>query len=71
MVKREDIEVNHKRVKRLMRKMGLYAIYPKPWVKQKGEGHKKYPYLLRGMSVGYPDHVWCADITYIRLIRGM
>ena len=63
-------EVNLKRVKRLMRKMGLYAIYPKPGLSKGGEGHKKYPYLLRGMSIEYPDHVWCADITYIRLNQG-
>lgn len=66
----EGYEVNHKRVKRLMRKMGLYAIYPKPGLSKGDEGHKKYPYLLRGLSIEYPDHVWCADITYIRLNQG-
>jgi putative transposase len=66
----EGHEVNHKRVDRLMRKMGLYAIYPKPGLSIGGEGHKKYPYLLRGLSIEYPDHVWCADITYIRLNQG-
>lgn len=63
-------EVNHKRVNRLMREMGLYAIYPKPRLSKGGEGHKKYPYLLRGLSIEYPDQVWCADITYIRLNQG-
>ncbi|KXK30054.1 MAG: transposase, partial [Candidatus Brocadia sinica] len=69
-LRKEGHEVNPKRVKRLMRKMGLYAIYPKPWLSKGGEGHKKYPYLLRGLSIEYPDHVWCADITYIRLNQG-
>lgn len=47
----EGHEVNHKRVNRLMREMGLYAIYPKRGLSKSGEGHKKYPYLLRGMSI--------------------
>ena len=66
----EGHEVNHKRVKRLMREMGLYVIYPKPRLSKWGEGYKKYPYLLRELSIEYPDHVWCADITYIRLKEG-
>jgi len=66
----EGHEVNHKRVKRLMREMGLYAIYPGPRLSKGGEGHKKYPYLLRELRIAYPDHVWCADITYIRLNQG-
>lgn len=57
-------------VRRLMREMGLYAIYPKPRLSKGGEGHKKYPYLLKGLMIGYPNHVWCADITYIRLNQG-
>ncbi len=50
--------------------MGLYAIYPKPGLSGGSEGHKKYPYLLRGLSIEHPDHAWCADITYIRLNQG-
>ena len=69
-LRKEGHEVNHKRVKRLMREMGLYAIYPKPRLSKGGEGHKKYPYLLKGLMIGYPNHVWCADITYIRLNQG-
>ena len=53
-----------------MREMGLYAIYPKPRLSKGGEEHKKYPYLLRGLSIEYPEHVWCADITDIRLNQG-
>ena len=69
-LRKEGHEVNHKRVKRLMREMGLYAIYPKPRLSKGGEGHKKYPYLLKELMIGYPNHVWCADITYIRLNQG-
>jgi putative transposase len=53
-----------------MREMGLYAIYPKPGLSKGGEGHKKYPYLLKGLILGYPNQVWSADITYIRLNHG-
>lgn len=62
--------VNHKRVERLMSIMGLQAIYPKPKLSRKGDNPRKYPYLLDGLTIGRPDHVWCSDITYIRLRRG-
>jgi putative transposase len=62
--------VNRKRVQRLMRLMGLEAIYPKPRLSNKEEDHKVYPYLLRGLVVDRPDQVWASDITYIRLRRG-
>ena len=61
----------HNRVRRLMRLMGLEAIYPKPRLSQPdSQEHRKYPYLLRGLSIERPNHVWAADITYIRLWRG-
>jgi len=63
-------EVNRKRISRLMRLMGLEAIYPKPRLSRPGPDHKIYPYLLKGITVRKPDHVWCADITYIRLAHG-
>jgi len=63
-------EVNRKRISRLMRRMGLEAIYPKPWLSSPGPDHKIYPYLLKGVRVQKPDHVWCADISYIRLVHG-
>lgn len=69
-LRREGYEVNHKRVKRLMREMGLYAIYPMPRLSGGGEGHKKYPYLLRELSIEYQNQVWCSYITYIRLNQG-
>lgn len=62
--------VNHKRVQRLMRKMGLQAVYPKPRTSIPAQGHKVYPYLLRDMAITRPNEVWSADITYIRMLRG-
>jgi putative transposase len=62
--------VNHKRVRRLLRQMGLEAIYAKPRLSQPGEGHAVYPYLLRGVIVARVNQVWSADITYIRLESG-
>ena len=62
--------VNHKRVRRLLRKMGLMAIYPKPHLSKAAPGHKIYPYLLRGVAITRPNHVWSTDITYIRLTQG-
>src|SRR4051812_24132798 len=63
-------EVNRKRVRRLMREMGLEAIYPKPRLSAAGRGHKIYPYLLRGVKIERPDQVWSADITYIPMPSG-
>jgi putative transposase len=62
--------VNRKRVRRLMRAMGLDAIYPKPRLSAAGRGHRVYPYLLRGVRVGRADQVWSADITYVPLPGG-
>lgn len=62
--------VDRKRVRRLMRLMGLETIYPKPRLSQPGEQSVRYPYLLRGVSIDRIDQVWSSDITYIRLARG-
>jgi len=62
--------VNPKRVRRLMRKMGLEALYPKPNLSRADAQHKKYPYLLTGLEITRPNQVWGADITYIRLAGG-
>jgi putative transposase len=62
--------VNRKRVQRLMRLMGLEAIYPKPKLSVAAAGHKIFPYLLRGVSVARPDQVWSTDITYVPLAAG-
>lgn len=62
--------VNRKRVTRLMRQMGMEAIYTKPQLSQAAEGHVIYPYLLRGVKIERVNHVWSTDITYIRLHGG-
>ena len=66
------IEVNPKRVRRLMKKLGLQAVYPRPRrnTSKPCKDHLKYPYLLRDVEISQADHVWCSDITYIRLYRG-
>lgn len=69
-LKRQGQEVNRKRVRRLMRLMGLEAIYPKPRLSFCDQPHKTYPYLLRNLVIDHPDQVWCADITYIRMLQG-
>jgi putative transposase len=63
-------EVNRKRISRLMQVMGLEAVYPKPKLSQPGEGHKIYPYLLKGVTVERVNQVWSTDITYIRMAQG-
>jgi len=62
--------VNEKRVRRLMRIMGLEAVAPKPDLSRPGKGHKTWPYLLRGLRIEDPDHVWSTDITYIPMAKG-
>jgi putative transposase len=66
----EGHRVNRKRVQRLMRVMGLEAVYPKPRLSIGGSGHKVYPYLLRGVSIERTDQVWSTDITYISMPNG-
>ena len=66
----EGHAVNRKRVQRLMRRMGLEAVYPKPRLSVRGAGHKVYPYLLRGVTIERTDQVWSTDITYIPLLHG-
>ena len=69
-LRRQEYEVNPKRVRRIMRKMALEAVYPKPRLSQGSKGHRKYPYLLRGLAIDRPNQVWSTDITYIRLGTG-
>ena len=70
MLRGEGLKINRKRVQRLMRRMGIAALYPKPRTSRPAPGHKIYPYLLRGLSIERPNQVWAADITYIPLPRG-
>jgi putative transposase len=63
-------KINRKRVQRLMQRMGLEAIYPKPRLSNPAPGHRIYPYLLRGVKIERPNQVWSTDITYIRLRGG-
>ena len=67
---RQGWSVNVKRVRRLMRQMGLEAIYPKPKLSQAHPDHRVYPYLLRDLAIVRPNQVWSTDITYIRLLHG-
>ena len=63
-------KINRKRVQRLMRLMGIEAVYPKPRTSKPHPDHKTYPYLLRNLTIDRPNQVWAADITYIPLKRG-
>jgi putative transposase len=69
-LRREGIPAGRHRVRRLMRLMGLEAIYQAPKTSTPHPAHRIYPYLLRGLTVDRADHVWCADITYIPVRRG-
>jgi len=70
LLRKQDYCVNRKRVRRLMRIMGLRAIYRRPRTSEPGLGHKIYPYLLKSMKITRPNQVWAADITYIPMTRG-
>jgi Transposase and inactivated derivatives len=61
----EGYSVSRKRVRRLMRKMGLEALYPRPHTSKPHPEHPVYPYLLKGVTIDRPNQVWCADITFI------
>ncbi len=64
------LEVNRKRIQRLMRILGIEALYPKPNLSRPAPGHEIYPYLLRGVSIERPNQVWSTDITYIPMHGG-
>jgi putative transposase len=69
-LRRLGYKVNRKRVQRLMRLMGLEAIYPKPKTSRPHPEHRVYPYLLRNLKINRPNQVWAADISYIPMNRG-
>ena len=70
VLNRQGHTVNSKRIRRLMRLMGLEAIYPRPNLSKALQEHRVYPYLLRNVIINRADQVWSADITYIRLAHG-
>ena len=70
VLRRDGWAVTRKRVKRLMRVMGMEAIYQKPNTSWGHPGHAVYPYLLRSLGIDRPNQVWCADITYIPMAKG-
>ena len=70
MLRADGLTVNRKRVRRLMRLMGIAALGPKPRTTKPAPGHKIFPYLLRELVIDRPNQVWAADITYIPIGRG-
>ena len=69
-LRKEGCIVNRKRIRRLMRVMGLSAIYRRPRTSKPAAGHRVHPYLLRGLEITRPNQVWAADVTYIPMARG-
>jgi putative transposase len=70
MLRADGYAINRKRAQRLMRKMGIAALGPKPRTTKPAPGHKIFPYLLRGLAIERPNQVWASDITYIPIGRG-
>ena len=66
----EHPHITRKRVRRIMRRFGLRALFPGPLLSRPRKEHRKYPYLLRGKQIRYPNQVWASDLTYIRLPGG-
>ena len=69
-LRRQGDMVSRKRVRRLMRLLGVHALYQRPRTSQPHPAHRIYPYLLRDLPITRPNHVWCTDVTYIPLRRG-
>jgi putative transposase len=69
-LKRQGYEVTRKRIRRLMRLLGVQDIYQRPRTSQPHPEHRICPYRLRGLGITRPNHVWCAEVTYIPLERG-
>src|SRR4029079_2368149 len=66
----DGCKIGRRHVKTLMKRMGIEALYRRPRPTKPESGHKIYPYLLRGMEITRPNHVWAMDITYITMARG-
>ena len=69
-LRRQGYLVNPKRVYRLMRKMGIQAVFPRPKTTNRAKQHDVYPYLLRGLTIKRPNQVWSTDITYVPMAKG-
>ena len=69
-LRQEGHAVNRKRVRRLMRRIGIVALGQKPNTSKPAPGHQIYPYLLRDLRIERPNQAWCADITYLPIGRG-
>jgi putative transposase len=69
-LKADGVEVNRKRIQRLMRHMGIHAIYPRKKLSIVNREHRIFPYLLRNVAIDRVNHVWSSDITYIPMRRG-
>jgi putative transposase len=69
-LREQGYPVNHKRVQRLMRQLGLEAIYPKPRLRNPHPDHRVYPYLLRGVAITHVNQVWSTDMTYLPVLQG-
>ena len=65
------MRINRKKVQRLMRQMGIVALYPKKKTRLPGKGHTIYPYLLKSMTIDQPNQVWATDISYIPMAKGL
>lgn len=70
LLNREGHAIGRKRVRSLMKRMGIEALYRKPNTSKRGKGHKIYPYLLRGLTINKPNQAWAMDITYIPMAKG-
>lgn len=69
-LQQQGYQINRKRTQRLMRQLGVEAVYPKPNLSQPHPEHQVYPYLLRDLAVTTPNQVWCTDITYLPVFKG-
>lgn len=70
VLQKKGYHVNRKRIQRLMRQMGIQAIYPKPRLSNRDKSHKIYPYLLRNVAIDHVNQVWSTDITYVPIRHG-
>lgn len=69
-LKKRGHVINRKRVQRLMRVMGLEALYPRKRTSDPNKAHRRFPYLLKGLAIERPNHVWATDVTYVPMARG-